>query len=313
VRIQDDAKILSAADRQSITTAANAAPFAVAIWTSTAYSTQAAFDSAVQQATGNPEVALAVDPVHKYSYIYNRGNTGLTQADTQAADQAANAQFGNGQWGAGFTTAINRLASAAGARGTTSTGNPAGPITLPSSSGGLNLGGGLLCCLIPLALIALVGFFFFRNRGMNRGGAPVYPANAYPPQYPNQGYGPGPYPPQGGYYPQQGSGIGGNIASGGLGALAGGAIGYELGRNAGEQQAGQQGGGFLGGGGGGGDFGSGGTFGGGDAGGGGGFSGGGGGNQGGYGGQGGSRPQADDPWATDSRGSGDGFSDEPPF
>ena len=47
--------------------------------------------------------------------------------------------------------------------------------------------------------------------------------------------------------------------------------------------------------------------------GGGGFSGGGGGNQGGYGGQGGSRPQADDPWATDSRGGGDGFSDEPPF
>jgi single-strand DNA-binding protein len=49
------------------------------------------------------------------------------------------------------------------------------------------------------------------------------------------------------------------------------------------------------------------------SGGGGGF-GGGGGNQGGYGGQGGSRPQADDPWATDSRGGGgEGFSDEPPF
>ena len=29
--------------------------------------------------------------------------------------------------------------------------------------------------------------------------------------------------------------------------------------------------------------------------------------------QGGGRPQADDPWATDSRGGGDGFSDEPPF
>jgi single-strand DNA-binding protein len=50
------------------------------------------------------------------------------------------------------------------------------------------------------------------------------------------------------------------------------------------------------------------------SGGGGGF-GGGGGNQGGYGGGqgGGGRPQADDPWATDSRGGGDGFSDEPPF
>jgi len=48
------------------------------------------------------------------------------------------------------------------------------------------------------------------------------------------------------------------------------------------------------------------------SGGGGGF-GGGGGHQGGYGGQGGGRPQADDPWATDSRGGGDGFSDEPPF
>jgi single-strand DNA-binding protein len=48
----------------------------------------------------------------------------------------------------------------------------------------------------------------------------------------------------------------------------------------------------------------------------GGFGGGGGGNQGGYGGQGGSsggKPQADDPWTTDSRGGGDGFSDEPPF
>ena len=40
----------------------------------------------------------------------------------------------------------------------------------------------------------------------------------------------------------------------------------------------------------------------------------GGGNQGGYGGgQGGGRQQADDPWATDSRGGGEGFSDEPPF
>jgi len=44
------------------------------------------------------------------------------------------------------------------------------------------------------------------------------------------------------------------------------------------------------------------------------FDDGGGGNQGGYGGQGGGgRQQADDPWATDSRGGGDGFSDEPPF
>ena len=47
--------------------------------------------------------------------------------------------------------------------------------------------------------------------------------------------------------------------------------------------------------------------------GGGGFGGGGAVNQGGYGGQGGGRQQADDPWATDSRGGGDGFSDEPPF
>jgi single-strand DNA-binding protein len=51
------------------------------------------------------------------------------------------------------------------------------------------------------------------------------------------------------------------------------------------------------------------------SGGGGGFGGGGGGNQGGYGGGqgGGGRQQADDPWATDSRGGGEGFSDEPPF
>ena len=47
--------------------------------------------------------------------------------------------------------------------------------------------------------------------------------------------------------------------------------------------------------------------------GGGGFGGGGGGGGGGGNQGGGGRQQADDPWATDSRGVGEGFSDEPPF
>jgi hypothetical protein len=243
VHIQDDAKVLSAADQQQITAAAQSAPFAVTVWTTTAYNTKTDFENAVRNMVGDDMVVLAVDPsqAHRWSHISAKQNTGLTaDAVNQAASQA-NAQFGNQAWGAGFASALNSLAAAAPAGGTS--GNPAPaqqpvPATAPSGGGGF----GLLACLIPIVLIVLA-FFFLRNRfGGNRAVRGIAPNQPYyPPQ--QGGYPPqqGGYPPQqGGYYPpQQGGGIGGNIASGGLGALAGGAIGYELGRHAGENQGGQ--------------------------------------------------------------------------
>jgi hypothetical protein len=257
VHIQDDANVLSAADQQQITAAAQSAPFAVTVWTNSTYSTKDDFYNAVRGMVGTDTVVLGVDPVHKWSHISAKADTGLTAAQVDQAASQANAQFGNGAWAAGFTSALTNLAAAAPAGGQTSGNTAPAQQPAPASDGG---GGfGWLACLIPIVLIVLA-FFFLRNRfGGNRAVAPVAQNQPYyPPQ--QGGYPPqqGGYPPQqGGYYPpQQRSGIGGNIASGGLGALAGGAIGYELGRHAGENEGGQaavQPGGFtpdLGGGGG---------------------------------------------------------------
>jgi hypothetical protein len=248
VHIQDDANVLSAADEQQITAAAQSAPFAVTVWTNSSYNTKDDFYNAVRGMVGNDTVVLGVDPVHKWSHISAKQDTGLTADQVNAAASQANTQFGNGAWAAGFTSAINSMAAVAPAGGTSGNTAPAQqPAPAPSGGGGF----GLLACLIPIVLIVLA-FFFLRNRmGGNRATPAIAPNQPYvPPQqggYPPQqgGYPPqqGGYPPQqGGYYPpQQGGGIGGNIASGGLGALAGGAIGYELGRHAGENQGGQAG------------------------------------------------------------------------
>ena len=241
VHIQDDAKVLSAADQQQITAAAQSAPFAVTVWTNSTYNNKDDFYNAVRGMVGTDMVVLGVDPVHKWSHISAKQDTGLTADQVNAAANQANTQFGNGAWGAGFTSALNNLAAVAPAGGTSGNTAPAQQPAPASSGGG---GFGWLACLIPIVLVVLA-FFFLRNRfGGNRAVAPVAQNQPYyPPQ--QGGYPPqqGGYPPQqGGYYPpNRGSGIGGNIASGGLGALAGGAIGYELGRHAGENQGGQAG------------------------------------------------------------------------
>jgi hypothetical protein len=235
VHIQDDAKILSAPDQQQITAAAQSAPFSVVVWTSSTSPDKDSFYNAVRGMVGDDQVVVGVDPVHKWSHISAKANTGLTANQVTQASTTANTQFGNGQWAAGITEAINNLAAAAPAGGGAAA--PVGqPAPAPAPGGGLSLG----ACLIPLLLIGVVVFFLGRRlfSGARRTVQPMQPT--YPP---NQGpYNQGPYNPQGGYqqggsYNQQpGSGIGGNIASGGLGALAGGVIGYEIGRNTGQNQ-----------------------------------------------------------------------------
>ncbi len=260
VQIQDDAKVLSAAAQNSIRQAAQNAPFAVTVWTSSSSTTKAAFDQAVANRVSSDEVVFGVDPVHKWSHISARTNTGLTRALLDQAQVTANNSFGTGDWGGGFTAAINNLAAAApsapvGSTGSTNpapAGNPAG-----NGGGGFNLGVGV--CLLPLLLLGVAAFFLRNRFGGQRGIAP--PMAGYPPNV-GANYGPGqpgygqPGYGQPGYgqpgYGQQGGGIGGNIAAGGLGALAGGAIGYEIGKN---QNQGANAGNYAGGNVGGGNFG----------------------------------------------------------
>jgi len=254
VQIRDDANVLSASDRNNINAAAQNTSYPIIVWTTSAYSTKDAFYSAVDSAAGSNGIIMAVDPVHSWSHFAAPSNSGLNANMLTNANQQANARFGNKQWGAGFADAINSLAGAAPS-GNTNPGT-SNPLPAGNSSGGFSLGS-LWVCLIPLILVVLAGFFLRNRMGGQRPVAPVNPV--YPPQqYPNQGYPPQQYPNQGygpgGYGQQPGSNLGGNLAAGGLGALAGGAIGYEIGRNQGEAQQGNQGQPFapnLGGGGGG--------------------------------------------------------------
>ncbi|MDQ2806990.1 MAG: hypothetical protein M3Z04_08795 [Chloroflexota bacterium] len=240
VTIQDDAKVLSAAAQTSIRQAAQNAPFAVTVWTNSTAPSKDAFYQSVRDRVNSDEVVFGVDPVHKWSYISARSNTGLTRALLDQAQATANTSFGNSDWAGGFTAAINNLATAAPAAPVGSTGsgstNP-GSVPASNSGGGFNFGFG--ACLIPLLLLG-VGAFFLRNRfGGQRTTMPQqgtgYPPNAGPgygqPGYGQPGYGQPGYGQPG--YGQQGGGLGG-LAAGGLGALAGGAIGYEIGKNQGQ-------------------------------------------------------------------------------
>src|SRR5947209_6563585 len=117
-RIQDDAGVLSAGDKQSITTAAQQLPYNVVVWTSTAYPDKQTFYNAVRNLATGGGLAIGVDPTHKFSHIAATSSTGLSSTDVDAAQQAANAQFGTGAWGQGLVAALNSLAGASGGSGT---------------------------------------------------------------------------------------------------------------------------------------------------------------------------------------------------
>ena len=237
--------MLPAAAQTSIRQAAQNAPFAVTVWTNSTAPSKEAFYQSVRDRVNSDEVVFGVDPVHKWSYISARSNTGLTRALLDQAQGAANDRFGAGDWAGGFTMAINNLAAAAPSAPVGSTGSGAtnpGKVPAPTSGGGFNFSFG--ACLLPLLLLGVAAFFLRNRFGGQRAVAPQqavgYPPNAGPgygqPGYGQPGYGQPGYG-QPGYgqpgYGQQSGGMGG-LAAGGLGALAGGAIGYEIGKNQGQ-------------------------------------------------------------------------------
>lgn len=230
VTIQDDAKVLSATQQDQIRQAGQNAPFAVTVWTDTAAPSKEAFYQSVRDRVNSDEVVLGVDPVHKWSYISARANTGLTRALLDQAQATANTSFSNGDWAGGFIAALNNLAAAAPSAPVNSGSGATNPGSVPASNsgGGFNFSFG--ACLIPILLLGVAAFFLRNRFGGQRAVVPQQGVGYQPngqPGYGQPGYGqPG--------YGQQGSGLGGNIASGGLGALAGGVIGYEIGKNQGQ-------------------------------------------------------------------------------
>jgi hypothetical protein len=231
------------------------------------------FDRATLAKLGNnPDlIVVAIDTVHHHLAIVRGANVPLSTSQIQGAVNAFASNYGNSDYTGATIAAVGSMRN--------SMGTQVGP-----SGGGAFAGMfGTLCVigLVILGLILLFGIFARRRLG---GGSrpPMYQQPPYNQGYPPNYYGPG----------NQGPGMN-PWAAGGLGAAAGGFLGYELGKQTGEREAHEQGqgdggwagaSGDFGGGGAGGDFGGGGG-GGGDFGGGGGgdFGGGGGGDFGGGG------------------------------
>jgi hypothetical protein len=260
VHVYDKAGVL---DQSKVQNEASSLQKPMDIYTVNTFSgTKPQFDQATRAKLGNnPDlIVMAVDTVHRHLAIVRGANVQLSSNQISSAVNAFASNYGNGDYTGATIATIDSLRNSLG----TSVG-PSGGGIFSGLLGTLCIGG-----LVILGAILLFGVLFRRRRGFggfNR--PPVYqqpPYNqGYPPNYYGQGYNQGP-----GMNPW---------AAGGLGAAAGGFLGYELGKEAGERDAQQQGQGDGGWAGASGDFG-----GGGDSGGGGDFGGGGGGDFGGGGG-----------------------------
>jgi hypothetical protein len=264
VHVYDKANVL---DQNKVQNEASSLQKPMDIYTVNTFSgSKSQFDQATRAKLGNnPDlIVMAVDTQSHHLAIVRGANVPLSSNQINSAVNAFISNYGNGDYTGATIATIDTLRNSLG----TSVG-PSGGGIFSGLLGTLCIGG-----LVILGAILLFGVLFRRRRGFggfNR--PPVYQQPPYNQGYPPNNYGPG--------Y-NQGPGMN-PWAAGGLGAAAGGFIGYELGKEAGERDAQQQGQGDGGWAGASGDFGSGG--GGGDFGGGGGdFGGGGGGDFGGGGG-----------------------------
>lgn len=252
VHIYDNAHVLNG----QVQSEAQSLSYPVDIYTITNYTASGSqFDSAADsKINSNNLIVIAINTTQGHGHIRVTGgkNVPLTRSDYNNAASTFASNYKSRGYPGATIAAIGSLRDSLNSR--SGSGFPG------TSGGGLNLGG-WGCCI---GLLVILGILFFvirsRRRGggggggfFNRRGTPPPP----PPPY-NQPYGPQyGQPPYGGYnqgYPPNQQGMN-PWAAGGLGAAAGGLLGYELGKNAGENENRGDQGGF----GGGGDFGGGGS------------------------------------------------------
>ena len=255
VIISDQAGVLN---QSQVRKAASSLRYPVAVYTVNGFSgsTQQFNQRATNTLNNHPNmIVIAIDTSRRYLYVTRGRDVPLTSTDTADARQAFASGFNGGDYTGATVSSLNSLQNSLAAQTTTSGGNN-------NNGNGLGVGG----CLVGLLILGGLLFFVMRRRrtaglaagaGLGSGigglfnrqratntnyGQPYqnsYPAdgpnygqpsqNTYPPNN-NPGYGPGygpGYPPQ-----QQGRGVN-PLAAGGLGAAAGGLLGYELGKNQG--------------------------------------------------------------------------------
>jgi len=247
VNISDAANVLNVSQVRS--EAANL-PDPINIYTTSTFNgSTSAFDQQTRgHITSSNLLVMAIDTAHKHVTIVGGSNVPLSNSQYNNAVQAFVSAYhsNNGDYTASTIAAIQSLRSTLGAAPiTTGNGNvPAGNGNTAAQSGGLSAGllGTLLCVGLVVLIVVGVLFAVGRRRRMGYGqGAGVSMGNTMPYQQPynqpyNQGYG---YPPNYGGPYNQGQGMN-PLVAGGLGAAAGGLLGYELGKDQGEDQMREQ-------------------------------------------------------------------------
>jgi hypothetical protein len=226
-RVYDSARVLNTSQVQK---AARNLPANVDVYTVNRFNgTQSDFQRAVAGKLGDDpnRVVMGIDTQHHYQYIARGQDVPLNSNGIAQASNAFAANYGNGDYTRATVAALNTMG------GTMGKANNTGASPLP--------------WLIPLLLIGGLLFFLTRMRRPQIATQGVAPRTTtyQPPQtgYPyDQGTAsPRPLqttePPQTGYPygqgtvppPAQGKGIN-PLGAGGLGAAAGGVLGYELGK-----------------------------------------------------------------------------------
>jgi len=255
VEYKDDAGLLGSSDKNAIQSAANNSPFDVQVLTTKNFSNQPSFDSYVQgirpASTRALLIAISNNSNFRTTRVQAGSGTGISSGNIQSIEGAGSSSFKNSNWGTGVAAIIqsaNGFSSIRSSSGSSSSG-PA-PVA-QKDSGGF---GGIIGLIVIVLIIIVIASIFMRRRrnngGMTNGynaAPPVQNFNPGPGYQNGPGYGPGYNQGGGGYGPgyNQGGGGGMGAVGGGLiGAAGGGFLGYELGKEAGERQSGQQGGGY---------------------------------------------------------------------
>jgi len=247
VHIYDAANVLNVSQVQGD---ASSLPYPIDIYTTNTFNgSTSAFDQRTSgHLTSSRLIVIAIDTKHKHLTIIGGKSVPLSSSQySSARDAFVNSYRSNQDYTAATIAAIDSLKSSLGA----------GSSPVPGASGGGLFSGLFWPCCLGLVILVIVGVIIAAARGVFRrmfgfGGRQRGVPYQQPYQQPyNQGY-----PPNYGPGYNQGQGINPWVA-GGLGAAGGGLIGYELGKEAGEREAGEQGQGGDFGGGGGGDFGGG--------------------------------------------------------
>lgn len=245
VHVYDAAHVL---DQTQVQNEATNLPYPVDIYTTNSFTGSAsAFDQRTMEHIGNNLnlIVIAIDTVHHHLAIVGGKDVPLSNDQYAAAISSFKDNFNGGDYTGATIVALQSLESSLnGSSSNSASGPPSGPVDTSGSNDQPAaqtsfINPFLLPCVIGLiALLIIGGIFFNIVRAIGRRASVTYDL----PRTPRRGMN--------------------SWEAGGLGAAAGGLIGYELGKEEGEREAREHGqynnnGGFFGGGASG-DFGSGG-------------------------------------------------------